>query len=348
MTNLCSTLLTAAMLMLSCASSARAQLTCDQPLATPLGVSQTATLLSFPEFTVNAPCQGSQTLHHAVYHHFTAPEDGWYAVHVLPSDATPWVPRIAVLQECGSAYADIVGYGQSGYPRCDQGDSTYRAYSSVSIRLLAGQSRILAIGGASANDAGSADVYVVRIGSTLMEGAQQLLLGTSSFQVKGLEPALPYAGACDNSSVDRMGNASRFSFIAPKTGSYRFSFCESARYYVALSESPDLPFATLRTSVAGCTNTGGRLIAALEAGTTYYIAAGYPQANPDGCNTRTAAVEYIDPCPADYDDSGFVDGSDLTILLVGWGTPRGDITGDGIANGVDLAILIGLWGSCPE
>ena len=57
-------------------------------------------------------------------------------------------------------------------------------------------------------------------------------------------------------------------------------------------------------------------------------------------------------CPGDIDDSGFVDGVDLAIILTNWGAPSpkypaSDINGDGIVNGVDLSIVLSSWGACP-
>ena len=80
----------------------------------------------------------------------------------------------------------------------------------------------------------------------------------------------------------------------------------------------------------------------------YYVVAGSPVSHYDACQTRTATVEYFDPCPADLTDDGEVSGADLGIVLIWWGLPEGDITGDGITDGLDLSFLIGAWGPCPE
>ncbi len=48
--------------------------------------------------------------------------------------------------------------------------------------------------------------------------------------------------------------------------------------------------------------------------------------------------------PADLNEDGVVNGSDLAILLAGWGGPFGDVNGDGITNGQDLAALLASWG----
>ena len=328
-------------------SSAQAQLTCASPADASLGATQAATLLSFPAFSVGAPCQGVQTIHHAIYHRFTAPEDGWYSLHVIPTDSVSWSPRVAVLSACDATEAVIQGWPQSGYPLCDEGGG-YGRFTSASFYLQAGQARLLAIGGDTPNDAGSVTLRIARIGSTLMDGAQLLTLGDNAFAVAACEPALPYAGACGPYYDDRMGNASRFSFVPSKTGTYRFSFCGSARYQVALSASPDLPIGTLITAIYGCAaDNAGRLTTALTAGTTYYLVAGFFNAY-DACSTRNATVEFVDPCPADLNGDNFVNGVDLGLLLAAWGTAEQDITGDGTTDGVDFGIMLASWGPCAD
>jgi hypothetical protein len=47
--------------------------------------------------------------------------------------------------------------------------------------------------------------------------------------------------------------------------------------------------------------------------------------------------------PGDLDGNGTVSGSDLTILLNGWGTAAGDLNGDGTTDGSDMAVLLGNW-----
>jgi hypothetical protein len=64
---------------------------------------------------------------------------------------------------------------------------------------------------------------------------------------------------------------------------------------------------------------------------------------PDDCHVDP-------PCPADIDDSGVVDGTDLSFILGSWATDdaAADINGDGMVNGIDLAFILGEWGPCPE
>jgi hypothetical protein len=328
---------------LSTTAMARAQLTCDAPLATPLGVSQTATLLSFPAYQFNDPCSGAVTIQHAAFHSFTAPQDGWYSLHLVPTDPTPWIPRIALLESCGAPQALSWRSGRNGRPLCSQGDSSLRQFAGLSFQLAAGQSRIIVIGGNDVQDAGNASLHLTRIGDTPMDGAQPLQLGGNPNAFSALEPWLSYRTPCDG----WVYSSARFTFTPATTGIYRFGFCGTAHGVVAVSTSPYLDPQDTISGMNGCPNSGGRISAALKAGTTYYIAAG-SDFTYDSCWSYTATVEYIDPCPGDLNDSGDVDGADLSLLLTGWGTDSGDITGDGVVNGVDLAILIAMWGVCPK
>ncbi|MEE2973114.1 MAG: hypothetical protein VX672_08310, partial [Planctomycetota bacterium] len=58
-----------------------------------------------------------------------------------------------------------------------------------------------------------------------------------------------------------------------------------------------------------------------------------------------------EPCPADLDGDGVVDGADAGLLLAGWGpchtVCRGDLDGDGDVDGADLGLFLSAWGSCP-
>ena len=54
-------------------------------------------------------------------------------------------------------------------------------------------------------------------------------------------------------------------------------------------------------------------------------------------------------CPADLDHSGVVDGADLGLALLAWGTPNADadLDGDGVVGGSDFGLLLIAWGPCP-
>ena len=57
-------------------------------------------------------------------------------------------------------------------------------------------------------------------------------------------------------------------------------------------------------------------------------------------------------CAADLNGDGRIDGTDLSVILAGWGPCgagagcAGDINGDGSVNGTDLTVVIEGWGPC--
>jgi len=58
-----------------------------------------------------------------------------------------------------------------------------------------------------------------------------------------------------------------------------------------------------------------------------------------------AIAWFASPRPADLNQDGVVGGTDLTVLLGGWGLPGiADINLDGTTNGTDLTILLSNWG----
>lgn len=52
-------------------------------------------------------------------------------------------------------------------------------------------------------------------------------------------------------------------------------------------------------------------------------------------------------CVGDLNNSGSVDGADVSTLLGAWGLPAGDLNSDGTTDPADLGILLGAWGACP-
>jgi len=71
-----------------------------------------------------------------------------------------------------------------------------------------------------------------------------------------------------------------------------------------------------------------------------------------GGNTFTTA-SCAPPCAADIIRDSTVNGADLAIILVAWGTsgsqyPGADIDGNSVVNGADLGAVLAAWGPCPE
>jgi len=328
--------------LLTC--SAHAQFACDDPLDIRFGSTDVQTLKSSQPLMVSTPCAGDQAIEHAGFYRFTAPSTGWYAIHLVPTDPLPWRPRLAVIPSCTEPAAIMFGWPHYGRPLCEEDNFEPRTSASVTVHVEAGQTRLIVIGGDELGDAGSAILRIAPLGSTLMDGARILAVGDNQFTAAALEPALPYTGACGVKTDDRMNNASRFAFTSQRSGQYTISFCNSSRYNVALSTSPDLAISTVVTTAYGCLSGGG-ITAELDAGTTYFVAAGDFD-HYDACATLNVLVEFGDGCLGDLDDDGSVGGGDLALLLSTWGTAAHDLNGDGTTDGSELATVLGRWGAC--
>ena len=90
----------------------------------------------------------------------------------------------------------------------------------------------------------------------------------------------------------------------------------------------------------------------LSCGIEYTIAlGGYSATTALGTGTLTVTVaspvNCSAPCPGDFNNDLFRNGTDLAVLLSAWGTPGGDCNGDELTNGGDLAVLLSGWGACP-
>lgn len=73
--------------------------------------------------------------------------------------------------------------------------------------------------------------------------------------------------------------------------------------------------------------------------------------NGDGIvdDADIAIIGGLEPCPADLDGNGAVNGADLASLLANWGPGAGgaaDLDGNGFINGADLASMLANWGNC--
>lgn len=72
----------------------------------------------------------------------------------------------------------------------------------------------------------------------------------------------------------------------------------------------------------------------------------------DGSSSTSGFLLIPDPCSADLDLNGLVDGADLGALLAGWGPCAGpaycpgDLNHDGEVEGADLGLMLAAWGEC--
>jgi hypothetical protein len=96
---------------------------------------------------------------------------------------------------------------------------------------------------------------------------------------------------------------------------------------------------------AGCPNQTSSMFFPAFAGQAVFLRIGGATGGGTGSFSVTCAPFVV--CPADLNNDGGVDGSDLAILLNAWATPNADVDGDGTTNGADLAAVLNAWGACP-
>lgn len=74
---------------------------------------------------------------------------------------------------------------------------------------------------------------------------------------------------------------------------------------------------------------------------------GWTAADQYGFIATDEYCEVDDSCYSDFNEDGFVNGSDLGLLLVGWGQPGpSDLNKDGTTNDMDLGLLLASFGAC--
>jgi hypothetical protein len=335
------------------AAVARGQLTCETAQPVGLGETPFASLLPFPAFDAPGSCSTHGTfvprIEHAVYFRFTAPSSGWYAFGAKGDAACgAW---LLLASDCGTSVSFPSYHAASmpapeGSPPC----APVETWNTVSARLAAGESRIIAVGYGDVQCAGNGRLRIARIGDSLVDGAQPLSVGANPFVTPAWAPPISTGCWWD----ERIHNTVAFTFTPAVSGTYRIDTCGTEFSAIGTGTDPELRLATTNWTLGGgscASGSGTRQIRQFTAGTTYYVCLGtqYWQGTVvQPCQQRQVSVEFVPPCPADFNDDDTTDGIDLGILLAAWGTPARDITGDGTTDGVDLGILLAMWGACPE
>ena len=99
--------------------------------------------------------------------------------------------------------------------------------------------------------------------------------------------------------------------------------------------------ATCPETGACCTDSGGCVI--VEQFDCYLI-----QGSWLGIDVECGEYSCQDPCPADLDGSGQVDGIEVAYVIAAWATtsPLADIDGNGIVGVQDLLLVLDQWGPC--
>ena len=66
--------------------------------------------------------------------------------------------------------------------------------------------------------------------------------------------------------------------------------------------------------------------------------------------TGVITIDLPSECPADTNDDGTVNVTDILAVVAAWGENGGpaDINGDGVVDVTDLLTVVDAWGACPD
>ncbi len=305
------------------------------------------------DLAVSGPC--TFTAHKANYYRFTAPADGTYIIDSCSSGADT---RMAISDGCSAGSVILA---------CN--DDSCGLSSSMSVTLTNGQMVYVVVGSSS-----PAAVLPSPIGIAVSAppnpecvSAFDLAFGPNPFELSSAVNNQNVTAGALNVAFYKVG---WFNFTPSVTGMYTLSACGSnndtklaigtscpgvTQNFLAFAYNDDNCACgsgcgtSLFSSVLNETNTGVPLTQPLDAGVTYTILVG-------GFGAATLPVSgtlVIDgppqapPCEADFNDDGFRDGLDMTVILSNWGMPDGDVNGDGTTDGLDMTVLLSGWGPCP-
>jgi hypothetical protein len=228
--------------------------------------------------------------------------------------------------------------------------------SSVTFNVTAGSQYYIRVGGASAGGTGSLTVtctpVIVPPANDECTSAEFLLTNSVNFDTTNASAspvALP--AACNEGGGTTIAKDIWYVYLVPCTGNVTVSTCGTAGFdtrIAAYAACPQVatPAIACDDNTAGCTNNTSSMTFSSTANALVYLRVGGATTGGPG-TLNVTCTPVAPPCPADFNDDGQVNGSDLAVLLGGWGSPGGDLDGNNTTDGADLAALLGAWGPCP-
>jgi hypothetical protein len=162
--------------------------------------------------------------------------------------------------------------------------------------------------------------------------------------------ALAVAAGCDGGTS--MNKDVWMKFTAATTGDATATTCGLASFDTRLVVYPGASCPTSSADSIACNNdscgeTTSSVTWPVTAGSTWYIRIG-STANVGGAGTlRTSVAAPI--CVGDFDFSGAVDSSDMSIMLLDYGVCGGcvtDLDQDGVVDSSDTSLLLLDFGDC--
>ena len=162
--------------------------------------------------------------------------------------------------------------------------------------------------------------------------------------------AIAVPASCNEGAGVAMNKDVWFKYTASCNGKARATTCGLAGFDTRIVVYPGATCPTAATAVTACNDNAAACASStstvewsVTAGSTWYVRVGSPGAGAGSGSLTTSCTA----CLGDYVANGQIDGSDLAVLLGGWGTATTDLTGDGTTDGADLGTLLGGWGPCP-
>ena len=182
-------------------------------------------------------------------------------------------------------------------------------------------------------------------------GAQDITDGTYHFSTCRAGAGLSMPG-CAGQGFVSFDHEVWFRYIAPRTGIATVDLCGS-NYPAAVAVHAQAHCPTMLDAPVAC-STGGdcpegqaRVQFAATEGQQFYIRVGSPDGFPGGNATMTVSVGT--PCPADWNDDGVVNSTDISAFLTTWlasvqaNDLAADFNGDQSVNSTDITAFLTAW-----
>ena len=195
----------------------------------------------------------------------------------------------------------------------------------------------------------NAVLYAAEAGVTMVAASGNTAAASLAYPARW--PEVIAVGASTNQDVRWSSSSygSNLALVAP--GAYVLRATGYATYSTTSGTSFAVPLVSGTITLMLARNpylTPGQIRSILEQTADDLEDPGYDLFTGYGRLNAAAAVAAT-PLPGDLDGDGSVGGSDLTVVLSGWGICEpdapcpGDINHDGVVDGVDLSIVLGGW-----
>ncbi|MSR27982.1 MAG: hypothetical protein EXS03_00180 [Phycisphaerales bacterium] len=288
-----------------------------------------------------------------VWYTFTAPATQSYLFSLC---SATWDTRIDIYSACGEfvplACNDDAASGACGLA------------SETTLACTSGTAYTIRLGGYGAGNFGTGTMTISVAGGgggggsgLVCANPLPLVVGSNAFSRAGATVDLDYAGLCDMGPFgsDTNWNCVFYSFTPAESGHYVFSTCNAATHDTRLSLQTTCEVTSVvacNDDGAGCSSYTSIMEADLVCDQSYILAiGGYVAGTPLGAGTLNVSVVGGSPCApacaADFNNDGFRDGLDMTVILSNWGGAGGDVNDDGTTDGLDMTVLLSGWGACP-